>query len=204
MTATVDNAVADLQRANVQLQRQLDEALARESAIAEVLQVINSSPGHLVPVFDAILEKATVLGDAAFGLMCSYDGELFHPVCWRGDFPAEVAKHLRRPIARRPGGRSTALCRTTRGCTSPPMLRRSLPTRLIAQAASAEHHLSNWPAGALGFGCRCAKRKNPATTAKASSVGGFRKARNAAQPVGTFASMNRSGREQRRRLAERH
>jgi signal transduction histidine kinase len=113
-----DDTLDDPRQVIVDLQRELaartaerDEALAREAAAAEVLQVINSSPGDLAPVFDAMLEKAMRLCEAAFGILWIYDGGRLNAVAMRG-VPGAFVDFAREPL--RPGP-ETGLGRLLRG-----------------------------------------------------------------------------------------
>src|SRR6516165_8279449 len=70
--------------------RELAESLEQQTATSEVLQIISSSPGELEPVFQAMLENATRVCGAKFGIMNLYDRDSFESVALFNVPPAYV------------------------------------------------------------------------------------------------------------------
>ena len=87
---------------NARLLTELRESLAQQTATAEVLSVISSSPGDLEPVFAAMLENAVRICEAKFGNIYRWDGEALHMLASHNTPPAlaEARRNAALPIAR--------------------------------------------------------------------------------------------------------
>src|SRR6516225_8742998 len=94
------SSVAGQETEAVRFRRERDEALEREIATAEVLKVISSSPGDVKSVFEAILENATRICEAKFGILLLWEGDAFRTVALHNAPPAFVEHRRREPVIR--------------------------------------------------------------------------------------------------------
>ena len=83
---------------NTRLLNDLQELLERQTATADVLKVISSSPGELEPVFQAMLENATRLCEANFGILYRFEDGAFRATALRGAPPAFAEFQQNGPI----------------------------------------------------------------------------------------------------------
>ena len=83
---------------NARLLNELRQSLEQQTAAAEVLQVVSSSPGHLEPVFAAMLGNAARLCDAKFGNIFRWDGEALRLAATHNTPPAFAEARARTPL----------------------------------------------------------------------------------------------------------
>jgi GAF domain-containing protein len=93
-------SVAELEAENARLRRELAEAFEQQAATSEVLRVISCSPGNLKPVFQAMLENATRVCEAKFGILWLREGDGFRSVALHNLQPAYAEQRQREPVIR--------------------------------------------------------------------------------------------------------
>jgi len=129
--------VSRIREPHADLEKKLAEALERQAATSEVLQIISSSPGNLQPVFETILANATRICDAKFGSMYLTEGGAVRIVAMH-NAPQSFAEERRRNPLIRPSPNST--------------LGRAMATKQPVQIADVQNepHYSDAPSGFTG------------------------------------------------------
>src|SRR6202045_3333729 len=96
------STVADLQEQVSALTRELAQARGEQTATSEVLHVISRSPGDLKPVFHTMLENATRICHAKFGVLQLYEDRAFRIGAIHNAPPAFAEAMARREPLMRP------------------------------------------------------------------------------------------------------
>jgi signal transduction histidine kinase len=108
MAARLQESYANLEQKVEARTRDLTESLERQTATAQILRVISSSPTDLQPIFDAITESAVRLCGGAHGAALRVEDGLVHHVGAYGQSP-EVLAEIRRHYPRRLDGEGPGL-----------------------------------------------------------------------------------------------
>jgi signal transduction histidine kinase len=122
--------------------RDLSESLEQQTATSEVLGVISRSAGDLEPVFHSMLENATRICGAQFGLMNLREGEDFRTVSFH-NVPPEFLAARKESFRVRPDGILGQLVRTRQFAHTPDLSATQLyadgdpPTRHLVDLAGA-------------------------------------------------------------------
>ena len=102
-----------------QLTHELNEALERQAATSEVLQVISGSTGDLEPIFRAMLEKAVRYCEAKFGTLYLREGDELSLVAALNVPTGFAEARGSSPTKPAPGGPLEAVMRTKRTVHTP-------------------------------------------------------------------------------------
>jgi signal transduction histidine kinase len=100
LTAELKTQLEVRTRELAETRKALAEALEQQTATAEVLEVISSSPGRLHPVFEAMLANAVRICDAKLGVLVLCEGDGFRHVAGHGTPPAYDELRQREPLIR--------------------------------------------------------------------------------------------------------
>ena len=98
LTSFASQAVIAIE--NTRLLNELRESFQQQTATADVLKVISSSPGQLEPVFNAMLENAVRICNAKFGVLLLSEGDALRAVALHGAPPAYAEARRREPVIR--------------------------------------------------------------------------------------------------------
>jgi signal transduction histidine kinase len=143
MGARLQESYADLENKVEQRTAELSETLQQQTATSEVLQAISSSQGELTPVFATMLQKATAVCGASFGIMNLWDGETYDTVANYNAPPALLASRDHNQIRPHPESGLAAVVRTHRlahihdVCAGTPYREGDPAVRAIADIAGA-------------------------------------------------------------------